>query len=112
MKLWQKERSKPHSDPTITARMEEKAEVSKRVTTAAKDRQLKSFCDTLNRDTALVDFRQFYQQTEGCAANTLTPNIVDTKRVVLKTSGEKGSQSSKVDGLYIKTVVPTVVDCT
>ena len=39
VKLWQKERSKPHPDLTIKALMEEKTEVFKRVASEAKDRQ-------------------------------------------------------------------------
>ena len=91
MKLWQKERSKPHPDLTIKALMEEKTEVFKRVASEAKDRQRKSFCDTLNRDTTLTHFWQFYLQMEGCAANTNTPDLIDASGSVLKTSKEKGS---------------------
>ena len=91
VKLWQKERSKPHPDLTIKALMEEKTEVFKRVASEAKDRQWKSFCDTLNRDTTLTHFWQFYRQMEGCAANTNTPDLIDASRSVLKTSKEKGS---------------------
>ena len=91
VKLWQKERSKPHPDLTIKARMEEKTEVFKRVASEAKDRQWKSFCDTLNRDTTLTHFWQFYRQMEGCAANTNTPDLMDASGSVLKTSKEKGS---------------------
>ena len=72
VKLWQKERSKPHPDLTIKAHMEEKTEVFKRVASEAKDRQWKSFCDTLNRDTTLTQFWQFYRQMEG-ALRTPTP---------------------------------------
>ena len=54
MKLCQKERSKPNPNLTIKALMEEKTEVFKRVASEAKDRQWKSFCDTLNRDTTLT----------------------------------------------------------
>ena len=57
----------------------------------AKDRQWKSFCNTLNRDTTLTHFWQFYQQTKGCAVNTNTPNLIDVSGAVLKTSKEKGS---------------------
>ena len=91
VKLWQKERSKPHPDLTIKVLKEEKTEVFKRVASEAKDRQWKSFCDTLNRDTALTHFWQFYRQMEGCAANTNTPDLVDANGAVLKTSKEKGS---------------------
>ena len=56
VKLWKIERSKPHPDLTIKARMEEKTEVFKRVASEAKDRQWKSFCDTLNGDTTLTRF--------------------------------------------------------
>ena len=91
VKLWQKERSKPHPDLTIKALMEEKTEVFKRVASEAKDRQWKSFCDTLNRDTTLTHFWQFYRQMEGCAANTNTPDLIDASGSVLKTSKEKGS---------------------
>ena len=91
VKLWQKERSKPHPDPTIKALIEEKTEVFKRVVCEAKDRQWKSFCDTLNRDTTLTHFWQFYRQMEGCAANTNTPDLIDASGAVLKTSKEKGS---------------------
>ena len=51
----------------------------------------KSFCDTLNRDTTLTHFWQFYRQMEGCAANTNTPDLIDASGAVLKTSKEKGS---------------------
>ena len=56
VKLWQKERSKPHPDLTIKAHMEEKTEVFKRVAGEVKDRQWESFCDTLNRNTTLTHF--------------------------------------------------------
>ena len=91
VKLWQKERSKPHPDLTIKAHMEEKTEVFKRVASEAKDRQCKSVCDTLNRDTTLTHFWQFYQQLEGCAANTNTPDLTDASGAVLKTCKEKSS---------------------
>ena len=71
--------------------MEEKTEVFKRVASEAKDRQRKSFCDTLNRDTTLTRFWQCYRQMEGCAANTNTPDILDASGAVLKTSKEEGS---------------------
>ena len=83
MKLWQKERSKPHPDLTIKALMEEKTEVFKRVASEAKDRQWKSFCDTLNRDTTLTHFWQFYRQMEGYAANTNTLDLIDASGSVL-----------------------------
>ena len=57
VKLWQKERSKQRPDQTTKAH---KTEVFKRVASEAKDRQWKSFCDTLNRDTTLTHFWQFY----------------------------------------------------
>ena len=57
----------------------------------AKDRQWKSFCDTLNKDTALTHFWQFYRQMVGCAASTNTPDLIDASEAVLKTSKEKGS---------------------
>ena len=79
-------RSKPHPDLTIKALMEEKTEVFKRVASEAKDRQWKSFCDTLNRDTTFTHFWQFYRQMEGCAANTNTPDLIDASGAVLKTS--------------------------
>ena len=91
VKLRQKERSKPHPDLTITALMEEKTEVFKRVASEVKDRQWKSFCDTLNRNTTFTHFWQFYRQMEGCAANTNTPDLTDASGAVLKTSKEKGS---------------------
>ena len=71
--------------------MEEKTEVFKRVASEAKDRQWKSFCDTLNRDTTLTHFWQFYRQMEGCAANTNTPDLIDASGAVLKTNKKKGS---------------------
>ena len=73
VKLWQEEKSKQHPDLTIKARMEEKTEMFKRVASEAKDRQRKSFCDTLNRDTTLTHCWQFYQQMEDYAANTNIP---------------------------------------
>ena len=91
MKLWQKERSKPYPDLTIKAHIEEKTEVFKRVAREAKDRQRKSFCDTLNRDTTLSHFWQFYRQMNCCAANTNTPDLIDASGTVLKTCKEKGS---------------------
>ena len=84
-------RSKPHPELTIKAHMEEKTEVFKRVASEAKDRQWKSFSDTLNRDTTLTHFWQFYRQMEGCAANTNTPDLIDASGAVLKTNKEKGS---------------------
>ena len=89
MKLWQKERSKTHPDLTIKAHMEEKTEAFKRVASEPKDRQWKSFCDTLNKDTKLTHFWQFYQQMEGCAAIINTPDLIDASGAVLKTSKEK-----------------------
>ena len=71
VKLWQRERSKPHL--TIKSHTEEKTEVFRRVASEAKDRQWKSVCDTLNRDTTLTHFWQFYRQMEGCAEKTNTP---------------------------------------
>ena len=56
VKLWQKERSKPHPDLTIRACMEAKTEVFKRLASEAKDKQWKSFCESLNRDTTLIHF--------------------------------------------------------
>ena len=91
VKLWQNERSKPHPDLTIKVHMEEKTEVFKRVASEAKDRQWKSFSDTLNRGTTLTHFWQFYIQMEGCTANTSTPDLIGTSGAVLKTSKEKGS---------------------
>ena len=91
VKLRQKERSQLHPDLTIKALMEEKTEVFKRVASEAKDRQWKSFCDTLNRDTTLTHFWHFYRPMEGCAANTNTPDLIDASGSVLKTSKEKGS---------------------
>ena len=91
VKLWQKERSKPHPDLTIKALMEEKTEVFKKVAREAKDKQWKSFCDTLSRDTTLTHFWQFYRQMEGCAANTSSPDLIDANGTILKTSKEKGS---------------------
>ena len=52
---------------------------------------MESFCDTLNRDTTLTHFCQFYRQIEDCAANTNTPDLIDASGSVLKTSKEKGS---------------------
>ena len=75
MKLWQKERSKPHPDLTIKTQMEERTEVSKTLSSEAKDRQWKIFCDTLNRDTTLTHFWQFCRQMKGCATNTTTPTL-------------------------------------
>ena len=76
----------------IKVHMEKKkTEVLKRVATEAKDRQWKSFCDTLNRDTTLTHFWQFYRQMEGSAASTNTPDLIDASGAVLKTSKEKGS---------------------
>ena len=63
----------------------------KRVASEAKDRQWKSFCDTLNRNTSLTHFWQFYQQMEGCTANFYTPDLIDANGAVLKTRKEKGS---------------------
>ena len=56
VKLWQKERSKLHPYLTIYVHMEKKTDVFNRVAGEAKDRQWKSFCDTLNRDTTLTHF--------------------------------------------------------
>ena len=85
VELWQKERSKPQPDLTTEAHMEEKTEVFKREAEEAKDRQWKGFCNTLNRDTTLIHFRQFYCQMECCAANTTTPELTDASGAVLKT---------------------------
>ena len=46
---------------------------------------------TLNRNTTLTRFLQFYRQMEGCAANISTPDLTDASGAVLKTSKEKGS---------------------
>ena len=43
VKVWQRERSKPHPDLTIKAHMEEKTEVFMRVASEAKDRPSKGF---------------------------------------------------------------------
>ena len=83
VKLWQKGKCKPHLGLTIKVHMEEKTEVFKRVATEvfkrvtgeAKDRQWKSFCDTLGRDTTLTHFCQFYREMEGCAGNTNIPDL-------------------------------------
>ena len=91
MTLWQKERSKPHPDLTIKARLEEKTEVFKKVVSEAKDRQWNSFCGTLNRDTTLTHFWQFCRQMEGCAAKTNTPDLIDASGAVLKTGKDMGS---------------------
>ena len=71
--------------------MEEMTEVFKRVDGEANVRQWKSFCDTLNRNTTLTHFWQFYRQIEGCAANTNAPDLIDASGAVLKSSKEKGS---------------------
>ena len=71
--------------------METKTKVFKRVASEAKDKQWESFCDSLNRDTTLTHFWQFYQQMEGCAANTNTTDLKDASGAVLKTSKEKDS---------------------
>ena len=71
--------------------MEEQIEVLKRVASEAKERQWKSVCDTPSKNTTLTHFWQFYQQMEGCAANTNTPDLIDASGAVLKTSKEKGS---------------------
>ena len=93
VKLRQKERSKPRQDLTIKEHMEQKTDVFKRVASEAKEKQWKSFCDTLNRDTTLTHFWQVYPQMEGCAANTTctSPDLIDVSGAVLKTSEEKSS---------------------
>ena len=91
VKSWQKEKSKPLPDLTIKERIQEKTEVFKRVASEAKDRQWKSFCDTLNRDTTLTPFWQFCRQMQGCAASINSQDLIDASRAVLKTSKEKGS---------------------
>ena len=63
----------------------------KRLAGEVNDRQRKSFCDTLNRDTTLTHFWQFYRQMEGCAANTNIPDLTDASGSVLKTGEKKGS---------------------
>ena len=73
----------------IKVQIEEKTEVFKRVASEAKERQWKSFRETLNRDT--THFWQFSTQMGGCATNTTTPDFVDASGAVLKTSNEKGS---------------------
>ena len=65
VKLWQKERSKPHPDLTVKAYMEGKTKVFKRVASETKGMQRNNFCDILNGDTTLTHFWQFYQQMEG-----------------------------------------------
>ena len=82
-------RKKQATDLTIRVHIEEKTERFKRVVSEAKDMQWKSFCDTLYRHN--THFWQFYQQMEGCAVNTITPDLIDDSRAVLKTSKEKGS---------------------
>ena len=91
VKLWQKERCKPHPNLTIIARSEEKTEVFKSMACEAKDRQWKSFCNTLSIDTTFTHFWQFYRQMEGCAANTTTPDLIDASGALLKMGEEKGS---------------------
>ena len=70
--------------------MEEKTEVFKRVADEAKDRLRKSFYDTPSTDTTLTQL-QFYQQMEGCVANTNIPDFIDASGAVLKTCEEKSS---------------------
>ena len=59
-----KERSKSHLDLTIKAQVGERTEVFKGGASEVKDRQLKSFCDTHNRDTTLTHFWKILP-TEG-----------------------------------------------
>ena len=77
-------------DLTVEVHMEENTEVFKRIASEANDRQWKS-CDTLNRDKTLTHFWRFYRQMESCAANIITPDLIDASGAVLKTSKEKGS---------------------
>ena len=71
--------------------MEEKTEAFKREAEEAKDSQCKRFCDTLNRDTTLTHFWQFYCQMECCTANTATLELTDASGAVLKTGEIKAS---------------------
>ena len=84
VKLWQKERIKPHPDLQLT-------ELFKRLASEGKDKQWKSFYDTLNKDVTFPPFWQFYPHKESSCANTNTPDLVAANRPVLKTSEEKGS---------------------
>ena len=92
VKLWQQERSKLHPGLTFKARMKEKTEVFKRTASKSKDKQWKSFFDTLDRDTTLTHFWQFYRQMQACGANTNTPTLIDASGAVLKTNKEKSSE--------------------
>ena len=47
--------------------------------------------DPLVHTSRYTHFWQFYRQTEGCAANTNTPDLIDASGAVLETSKEKGS---------------------
>ena len=78
MKLWQKERSKPHPDLTIKALMEEKTEVFKRVASEAKTGSGKASV-TLSTETQ-------HSLTYG-----ISTDLLDASGSVLKTSKEKGS---------------------
>ena len=71
--------------------MEEKTDMLKGATGEGKDRQWKSFCSTLSRDTTLAHFWQFHRQIEGSTSNTTIPDLIDSSRATLKTSKEKGS---------------------
>ena len=87
--MWQRERSKPHPDLTIKAHTEERTRVFKRVAGEAKDRQWKNSV-TLSSETQ-HSLTSGYRQTERCAANTNTPDLIDASGAVLKTSKQKGS---------------------
>ena len=87
--LWRKERSKPHTDLTIEAHMEEKTEVFKRMDGEAKDRQWKSFCDTLKREN--THFWQFTDRCRVALRTPKTPDLIVTSGAILKNSKEKGS---------------------
>ena len=94
VKLWQKEKSKPHPDLTIKAHMDEKTEVFKRVASEAKDKQWKSLCDTLNRDTTLTHFWQFYRQMKGLSTTpTLRPGEQSKQSVWKESNLEMAGQN-------------------
>ena len=91
VRLWQRENKKPFPDLELKIQMVEKTERFKTVAQESKDRKWEQFCETLNFDTTLRQFWQFYQRMEGKNSTTLTPDMLDTNGVKLKTNEEKGS---------------------
>ena len=87
---WQKGRTRPNPDPTLKAAMDIKNEQFKQIGRESKEAKWKNVCEELSPETTLIQFWQFYQQTEGNGRTKTTPDLKDTNRARLKTNKEKG----------------------